>query len=1063
MFRIRHTSTAALIAGQHRKTGRIDIPERTRLIVRQPAEILSPRQDEGIIFDAMLQLLLQQHPKFFYENHAVTISMSNKFTGVLKTLHGLLTSGRGTRACRRRVPTLQSKCLNQNEILEQRCLLAAATPAISIADSSIIEGNSGTSAVFVDVSLSAASLVPVTVNFNTNNRLARAGFDYIGSAGTLTIPAGQLTGRLSLTVLGDITDEPNETFEVNLASPTNATLARSKASVTIQDDDLPPTVSVADVSILEGNVASVRFLLSQFSALPVTITSSTGNGTATESLDFIPFSGNIIIPGGTRSLLVNLPTLADTFDEATETFVLNLTAAINATIADNVAEISIQDNSPPEVSVSDVTVTETSVGKIVVTASVTLSSASSLPISVNFQTRSKSAAAGSDFRTIAGTVTIPAGSLSELITCEVLDDRLSELNETFEIVLSSPLNASLRKSVGTITINDNDPLPFLSIANATVNEGESGTNLVLSLSTASGRSITVDYVASRYTAQPGVDFLMPSGTVTIPAGQLSATIPIVTIEDTLDEPDESFRVTLSNPSGVQPGQFESIVTIVDDDGVQLPLFELSDLAYLGAFKVPSGQVGTSGFEFGGNAITFNPAGNSLFLASDVDRGLHVAEISIPSQLVLGGNVAQMNVASVLQPFTNLGSLLTTNAAGQTGTLAFDYENLNLGGLIVANGGLTGGVFTGYTGAEPENSRNTHFRTTGLNLASLTTSSIAGLLDIRRNTNVLDGRIRGGYMAEVPLEWRDYIGANYVTGAAAQNRIEFSSSGPALFGLDATNPQASSGISLVRYPHAFPLQWSDPSNTSPQPIFNGTSKIDGVSFVPGTRSVIFIGSNGLSSIGYGIGSLFNDTARPYSGFHSQNGNYKYQIWAYDIEDFAAVRNGTKTPWSVRPTSVVNFDLATPEPAKLIGGTAFDPATGRLYVSQKLAGPNSTPVIHVYKLGRSTSPSSFATVKTTANVAAPVPASTVFTTQAVRSATQTTFGRSNDTAAPSINNVSSVNSANARVVTAPTTARSSASSVVATTEIEFQASVAMVESSLIDNLFGSLDHELDLLRP
>ena len=205
------------------------------------------------------------------------------------------------------------------------------------------------------------------------------------------------------------------------------------------------------------------------------------------------------------------------------------------------------------------------------------------------------------------------------------------------------------------------------------------------------------------------------------------------------------------------------------------------------------------------------------------------------------------------------------------------------------------------------------------------------------------------MAEVPDQWKAWIGANYVTGAAGQNRIHYSSSGPALFGFDAINPAGSSNTPLVYYPFGNALQWVDAANAAPQLLFNGTTKIDGVAFVPGTRSVIFIGSNGLSTIGYGVGSRFNDQARPYQGYHSQNGNYQYQIWAYDIDDFMSVRNGTMESWQIQPTSTVNFNLPTPEFSKYLGGTAFDSSTGRLYVSQKAAGPDATPIIHVYQLG------------------------------------------------------------------------------------------------------------------
>jgi hypothetical protein len=496
--------------------------------------------------------------------------------------------------------------------------------------------------------------------------------------------------------------------------------------------------------------------------------------------------------------------------------------------------------------------------------------------------------------------------------------------------------------------------PVVSITNTTIIEGRSEQSLVqVSLSEVSDASVEVTYELSDITTQGSSDYVIVAERITIPAGQLSVMIPIITIDDVYDEPNEAFRLTLSNPVGAVLGQSNGIITIDDPDGTQLPLFETNHLAYLGAFGVPEGPAGSSSLEFGGNAITYNPASNSLFMASNTNEGLHVAEVAIPASLVSTGVLAEMTGATVLQPFVDLGRLLTTNAAGQNAKPVLSYEDLNLGGLLVADGGLTGAMYMGYDGAEPALSTHSHFRTTTLNLATMTAAEFTGLVDVRQSSTAASGRLRGGYMAAVPDLWKTWIGADFVTGASGLNRIQFSSAGPALFGLNATAPAGSSGDALVYYPEGNELQWSTGTSNGPLPIFNGTTKVEGVAFVPGTRSVIFIGSNGLSTIGYGLGSRFNDSARPYSGYHSQNGIYQYQIWAYDIEDFMAVRNGLKSPWSLQPTSVVNFDLPTPEPARFIGGTAYDAFTGRLYVSQKLAGPGQTPVIHVYQLGNATS--------------------------------------------------------------------------------------------------------------
>lgn len=603
----------------------------------------------------------------------------------------------------------------------------------------------------------------------------------------------------------------------------------------------------------------------------------------------------------------------------------------------------------PALSVSDVSVVEGNTGQRTASVSVSLNQASSLPVTVQYTTRDKSARAGLDYQTRFGVLTIPAGRTSSPLSVVILADTLDEPDETIEVVLSVPGNATIARNIGIVTIRDDDPMPTFSVSDVVVTEGSTAT-VTVSLSSASSLPVTVRYQTIAVTAVAGSDFIGAAGVLTIPVGSLAASVTVRTSSDLVDEPNEAFRLVLSSPANATFGKAFGIVTIMDDDGTQLPLFQLSDMAYLGAFQLPPGAVGSSTFEFGGNSLAFNPGRNSLFMASDLDAGLNIAEVRIPTQLGVNGEIAGMPVAPVVQPFVNLGGLLRVDAGGRSTPPALGYENLRIGGLLVAAGGLTGAMFMGYNGAEPEDSTHSHFRTVGLNLSALSASTFTGLVDIRRNAGSESGRVRGGYMATVPEQWRAWIGANFVTGAAAQNRIQYSSSGPALFGFNAANPRVSSGAPLVNYPFGHALQWSEGPSTGPEPIFNGTTKIDGVTFVPGTRSVIFLGSNGMSTIGYGVGSRFNDRARPEQGFHSQDGNYQYQIWAYDIDDFMSVRNGTLAAWDVRPTSVVNFDLPTPDVAKYLGGTAFDAATGRLYISQKLAGPGATPIIHVYQLGR-----------------------------------------------------------------------------------------------------------------
>ncbi len=961
--------------------------------------------------------------------------------------------------------------LHCSQGLEIRCL-PATLPVLTITDATITEPDSGSSNADVVLTLSKPSTLPVRFSYYTRNRSAAAVSDYTATRGVITIPAGQTTAQFPVKVLGDTTFEPDETFEVVLGSVANATLARSFGTIAVQNNDSVPSLTAADAAVVEGQIARITLSLSNPSSKPIPLNLAGISDTALSGRDFPALNRLITIPSGATQLVVSIPTTHDVIDEPDESLTISLTNPIGVTVADDTISVTIRDNDPPALRISDVVVNETAPANTSMLtsgatgtyqATISMSSAATVPVSVRVMSRNVNAVVDRDYARVLTTVTIPAGEMQAVVNLSITDDILFDPNERFELVLSSPLNATIADGVGTVSIVDNDPEPILTVADTTVTEGNSGetiavvrvnmsrpstlpvtfqyrtnngtalvgqdyfaatgtlvipagatsqtfsvriksdlidenpetirigltnvvngsinatqgqitiedndpaprlsmsnativegdasdvtTAFVLTLSAASERTVTVNYRTENHTATAGVDYHAASGTVTFLPGQTTATIDLKSVADLIDEPSRAFRVMLSNPVAVVLSHSSAVVTVGDDDGTAPPLFQLSDMQYLGGFRVPTGRQGSASFEFGGNGLAFNPANNSLFIGSHVDQGLHVAEISIPAQLATNGVVSSMPTASVLQPFVNLGSLISTNSNGGTTSPVFNYENLNLGGLLVANGGLTGAMFNGYTNAEAANSTHSHFRTSTLNLASLTSTSQVGLLDVRNSSTGLSGRLRGGYMAEVPEQWREYIGANYVTGASAQNRIEHSSAGPALFGFDANNPAGSSGDPLVYYPISNALQWS--SQYVAQPLFNGTTKIDGVAFVPGTRSIIFIGSNGLSEIGYGVGSKFGDSARPYSGFHSKNGNYKYQIWAYDIDDFMAVRNGSRASWDIRPTSVVNFDLPTPEPARYIGGTAFDPSTGRLYIAQKLAGADYTPVIHVYQLGR-----------------------------------------------------------------------------------------------------------------
>lgn len=111
-------------------------------------------------------------------------------------------------------------------------------PSLSIGGASLQEGNSGSTNAVFTVTLSAASGRDVTVHYATSDGTATAGQDYGATSGTLTISAGATSGTIAVPVTGDQLPEANETFTVQLSSPTNATISTGQGTGTILNDDV---------------------------------------------------------------------------------------------------------------------------------------------------------------------------------------------------------------------------------------------------------------------------------------------------------------------------------------------------------------------------------------------------------------------------------------------------------------------------------------------------------------------------------------------------------------------------------------------------------------------------------------------------------------------------------------------------------------------------------------------------------------------------------------------------------------------------------------------------------
>ena len=213
-------------------------------------------------------------------------------------------------------------------------------PSLAVNDLSVTEGQSGTVNATFNVTLSISSSETVTVQYATANGTATAPGDYLAASGTLTFQPGETSQTIMVSVKGDTTFEPNETFYVNLSNAScNATIADSQGIATIVGDDNQPSMAITDVTKVEGLSGTTAFTftvsLSNSSYQTVTVNYRTADGTAKAPGDYTAISlTKLSFAPGETSKSITVSVKGDKLREANETFFVNLSGPVNATLAD---------------------------------------------------------------------------------------------------------------------------------------------------------------------------------------------------------------------------------------------------------------------------------------------------------------------------------------------------------------------------------------------------------------------------------------------------------------------------------------------------------------------------------------------------------------------------------------------------------------------------------------------------------------------------------------------------------------------------------------------------------
>jgi subtilisin family serine protease/subtilisin-like proprotein convertase family protein/DNA-binding cell septation regulator SpoVG len=575
---------------------------------------------------------------------------------------------------------------------------------VTIGDVAVAEGDAGAAEAVFTVSLSEAVSFAVEVNYATGNGTGAAAADYVAASGKLVFAPGETVKQVPVIVIPDVRNEVDETFVVNLTSPVNALLGAAQGRATILDDDPLPGVSIGDAVIVEGDSGTKNLTFSLSLSAPsgqvLSVQYSTADGTAGAG-DYVPKSGVVSFSAGVTLRNITVALTGDTTPEPNETFFVNLSAPLNATIADAQAVGTIQDDD--SLVVDNVVIVEGDSGTSVALFAVRLLAAQEEIVTVNYASANGTAVAGYDYLPVAGTLTFQPGETLHTVPVIILGDGLHESDETLFLNLSGAAGVSIADSQAVATITNDDVIPTVSVSDAFVAEGHSGTRnavFTLTLSHASGHTVSVQYASADGSAVAGVDYQPRSGTASIGAGGTSVSVSVPVIGDVEIEGNEAFYLNLIGATNLLLANNQGIATIYDDD--PLPVLSIGNVA------VTEGNSGSKTFSF---PVTLSPASTQTVTVevTSADGTASAGSDYVAKTQVLTFSPGQTSKTATIsvtgdtvpEPsetfFMVLGSptnAVLGNAVG-VGTILNDDTTLRVDDISVVEGdeGTTTGLFT----------------------------------------------------------------------------------------------------------------------------------------------------------------------------------------------------------------------------------------------------------------------------------------------------------------------------------------------------------------------------------
>jgi len=497
---------------------------------------------------------------------------------------------------------------------------------------------------------------PVTLYLGVSGS-AVPGVDY-GTINTEFIfPASVNTDTLPVPVVDDGLVEGGEVVIVSIDSVLHGRAIvdlpplDGPATVLIRDNDFA-TISIETVhgASEDGTPGLFRLISDHPVETGVTVT-HVRMGSATEGLDYLSLGNSVSLPAHTLSVELPVTVLPDMLDEDFENVMVELTGTSNENVLTGApshhwASLVIEDDDPePMLSIQPVSGSEGS-GSFLF--EVALSPLSGKQVSVKYGTPQwGDALPGADFGAVSGTLDFMPGDSIKIVAVPVTDDQIDEYDETFQLLLSGPVNAGISVNNGLGTIVDNDSVPgvVLSFAADRLFERSSPTYLKAGLDIVSGKTVVVTLDISG-DAMSGVDYTIENDSIIILPGQLSDSILVAPVTDGLDEQEEQLVVRIGKAQNAHYNDTLSSTLVIIDQEQTITFGPLPAKIYGGtAFLLEASSTSGLGVVFTssnpgvasitGSLVTITGAGTATITASQPGNDLYDPAEGVSQNLTVG--------------------------------------------------------------------------------------------------------------------------------------------------------------------------------------------------------------------------------------------------------------------------------------------------------------------------------------------------------------------------------------------------------------------------------------------